>query len=355
MPSIEILGTGRIDDRDSAFPQAVELSDGTLLCSFSVGGGPRAEGCTDLARSLDGGLNWEPAGTICPATTDPWSTNCLRISKAPDSDRLYAYGSRSTRPQGGRFGEGRNEGVICRSEDGGATWSGPRAVPMHEDCALEISYSAVALASCRLLAPAATLPVKGRLGETVVVAVSDDGGESWPSWSTVFRDPAGKLGYFEHKFTELAPDLVMAVCWTVTMADVADQPNSFCISQDGGSTWGPAQSTGIMGQTMAPVALGGDRLLVLYNRRYGQQGVVMLLVTFSDVGWTVHHESMMYDVGATRVRPGELADGVDEFDAFEFGFPTAIRLRDGTFLATHWCKEAGSFGIRWSKLSVEWA
>ena len=35
---------------------------------------------------------------------------------------------------------------------------------------------------------------------------------------------------------------------------------------------------------MTPVALGGDRLLVLYNRRYGDQGIVMLLVTFTDEG-----------------------------------------------------------------------
>ena len=29
---------------------------------------------------------------------------------------------------------------------------------------------------------------------------------------------------------------------------------------------------------MTPVWLGGDRLLVLYNRRYGRQGIVMLVV-----------------------------------------------------------------------------
>ena len=36
MPNIDILGSGRIDNRDSAFPQAVQLPDGDILCSFSV-------------------------------------------------------------------------------------------------------------------------------------------------------------------------------------------------------------------------------------------------------------------------------------------------------------------------------
>ena len=55
MPTIEILGTGRIDERDSAFPQAVQLPGGDLLCSFSVGGGALVTGGTEWARSRDGG------------------------------------------------------------------------------------------------------------------------------------------------------------------------------------------------------------------------------------------------------------------------------------------------------------
>ena len=39
MATIEILGSGRIDDRESAFPMAVQLANDDLLCSFGVGGG----------------------------------------------------------------------------------------------------------------------------------------------------------------------------------------------------------------------------------------------------------------------------------------------------------------------------
>ena len=134
--------------------------------------------------------------------------------------------------------------------------------------------------------------------------------------------------------------------------DVSDRPDSFAISGDDGATWGPARSTGINGQTMTPIPLGGDRLLVLYNRRYGEQGIVMLLVTFTDEVWHIDFEGLMFDARAKRTRPEDIETGVDEFSAFEFGFPTAIPLRDGSFLATHWSKEEGKFGIRWTKIRV---
>ena len=290
MPSVEILSTGRLDARDSAFPQAVQLPDGDILCSFSVGDGPNVGGGTDWARSTDGGR----------------------------------------------------------------TWSAPEVIPMPCDCALEISHGILALSSGRLQAPAATLPSQDRLGERVLAAISDDGGRTWPAHAVEFEDPDKRLGYFEQKLTELAPGRAMAVCWTVTLGDVADRPDSFTISNDDGSTWGPARSTGLHGQTMTPVPLGDDRLLVLYNRRYGEQGIVMALVTFTEEAWTVHHESIMYDANARRERPADLESGVQELDTFAFGFPTAIRLQDGTYLATYWCQENSAFGIRWTKLRVDW-
>lgn len=354
MPSIEILATGRIDDRDSAFPQAVQLPGGEILCSFSVGGGPEVHGGTDWARSTDGGRSWQLAGTILPLTTEPRSSNFLKLTLSADGRRVYAYGARLYRDVSQKFGEGRNEAIFCTSDDGGQSWSGPQVVPMPVDCPLEISHSLLPLSSGRLLAPAATLPAKDRLGEQVLVALSDDGGLTWPSHGVAFEDPGKKFGFFEQKLAEISPGQVMATAWTVTLAKVEDRPDHFSISNDSGTTWGPARSTGIQGQTLTPVPLGGDRLLVLYNRRYGRQGIVACLVTFTEEAWTIHHQGLLYDANSQRQRPADVKSGVEEFDTFAFGFPTAISLEDGTFLATHWCQEEGKFGIRWTKLRIDW-
>ena len=121
-----------------------------------------------------------------------------------------------------------------------------------------------------------------------------------------------------------------------------------------GETWGPAQSTGIQGQTLTPVPLGGDRLLALYNRRYGQQAIVMSLVTFDNQDWTTHYEGILYDPRSARIRDKHTQSGLDELETFAFGFPTAIRLASGDILATFWAKERGVFGVNWVKLRVDW-
>ena len=381
MIGIQILNTGRLDERDSAFPQAVQLPNGDILCSFGVGGGQFVHGGTDWVRSTDGGVTWRLEGTLLPPTSDPPSANFLKLSLSPDGQTIYAYGTRYWGSIDDKFGERRGEALFCVSTDNGRSWSPPQVIPMPE-VPLEVSHSMLALAaggsvgwdsvptaerdstdgsgrspnlhSERLLAPTGLLVSKERLGEEVIVAVSDDGGRTWPAHRTVFKDPAGKFGFWEQKLVEFAPNQLMAVAWTITLGDYHDQPDSFVISRDGGWTWGPFQSTGIRGQTMTPLPLGGDRLLVLYNRRYGQQGIVAVLATFTDTAWTVHHEQLLYDARGFRDGPNAGNTGVDELASFQFGFPTAIRLQDGTFLETHWCVEQGVSGIRWTKFRIEW-
>ena len=303
MASIEILGTGRIDERESAFPQAVQLPGGDILCSFNVGGGAHVTGGSDWARSTDGGETWEVEGTLLPRKEG--STNALKLSLSADGRTVYAYGSRHFARATKVFGDSENEPVFLRSSDGGRTWSGPRSIPMKGHGTLEISHGILPLRSGRLLAPAATLDSPDTLGKQVLAAVSDDGGETWPRHAVVFEDPNERLGYLEQKLAQVDDGLLIATCWTVTLGDVVDQEDSYVISRDDGLTWSAPRSTGIRGQTMTPVPLGGNRLLVLYNRRYGDQGIVMNLVTFTPEGWEIHYEGLMYDPGnpAGSARP----------------------------------------------------
>ena len=348
MPSVEILGSGRIDGRDSAFPQAAQLANGDVLCSFSVGGGPAVTGGTEWARSVDGGESWELEGSILPPTTDPVTSNSLKLSLSPDGETIYAYGARLLMDAGGTE---RRDPVFCQSMDGGRTWSPPRVVPKPAEARVGISHGVLALAVGRLLAPI-ILHGEGRPGEKVVVAVTDDGGETWPRHAIVFEDPDEERGYLEIKLAQLDDGRVMATSWTTTLDGGPDFEDSFSISNDDGSTWGAPVSTGIMGQTLTPVPLGGDRLLAVYNRRYGEPAIMMALVTFANDAWTVRHEAPMYaPFAAQGTEP--TAVGEEAWAQFEFGFPTAIPLQDGTHLATHWSKEQGKFGVRWTKLRVD--
>jgi BNR repeat-like domain len=356
MTSVQIIDTGIIDDRDCAFPGAVQLPNGELLCSYSVGNGPEVGGGTDFARSTDGGNSWTVEGTILPHDENNKIGNFLKLSLAKDSKTIIAYGSDISTDLEVQFGNRNSKPLFCTSTDNGKSWSRPNRVSMGVDCPLEVSCKMVVTSSGRFLAPAATLPDKEHLGEKVLVAISDDKGSTWQKPSTVFQDPEGKTAFFEQKITEIEPGKLLAIAWTASFGDYVDQENHFSLSNDDGSTWTSAISTGIKAQTMSAIPLGNDRLLLLYNRRYGNQGIVMALVNFSGDGpWEIVHEGMMYDTNSFNERSKDVTFGIDEFDDFAFGYPTAIPLQDGNIFATFWCKEEGKFVIRWTKLKVDWS
>ena len=353
---IEIVQRGTIDDNDSAFPQATELADGTMVCSYSNAGGQFSTGGTDWARFDDASSTWTVEGTIVAVSTEPPSSNFLKLSSAADGTVVYAYGAESRQLDDVRFGDRASLAIVCTSTDGAHTWSAPVVVAM-PTTALEISHGICVTASGRLLAPAATID-DGRLGERVIAAVSDDGGATWPRAVTVMQDPNGRLGYLEQKLALLDDGRILATVWTVTLDGLIDQPNSYSLSSDDGETWTVPASMGIHGQTLSTVHLhprapagGGDRFLVLYNRRYGHQGVVAALTHFDGAVWTVDHDVLVHDT--ERTRDGRQRDGgVDEMLDFEFGFPTATARRDGSFLVTYWAVIDGRCGVRWATLRI---
>jgi len=350
--SIDILDSGHVNRDDSAFPTLVRLNNGDIICGFSVGGGPEVTGDTHRARSVDGGKTWNHEGTILPRGKDPLTVNHLRLSRTRD-EVVIAYGARGY-PKGERsqFGKQRNEPVFCLSLDQGLTWSDPQVIQTECEGPFEISNPIVVLADGRWLAPAATLPDAQHLGESVIAFESPDRGKTWPVARAVFKDPENIKGFFEQKIIELQPGILLAVAWTVSMGDYTDFEDHFAFSNDGGRTWTSAVSTGIRGQTMNPFWLGNDRLLVVYNSRYGDQGVIICLVRFTRDAWEVEEQQFLWDARTTREREPEVKSGIDEFDDFAFGFPSVMRLDSHHFLAVHWCKEDDIFGIRWTRLRL---
>jgi len=349
-PHLEITGSGRIDDGDSAFPRVIVLASGDLLCSYSNAGGAYATGGTGLSRSMDGGRTWRREPDILPVSVRPPASNFLKLSRSRDGATLYAYGSRSADVEGAVFGTRKASAILCTSVDAGRTWSPPTDVPMPSD-ALEITDAALVTASGRLLAPAATID-EGKLGERVVLAISDDGGRTWPRHTDCLRDPDGVMGYLEQKLVDLGDGRLLASAWTVTMDGLVDQPNSHAVSTDDGLTWTPPRSIGTRGQTLSVTPLEGDQALVLYNRRYGRQGVVAAIARITDTDWPILWEGLMHDAATSRERTMG-ADAIDEMKSFAFGFPTAVRLPDGELLATWWAaQDGGPTGISWARLRL---
>jgi hypothetical protein len=355
MPAIEIEESGLIEKRDSAYPTVVRLDDGDLLAAYTIGGGPLATGGTVCSRSRDIGRTWERCSVILPRGEDPPTRNSLRLSKTEDGTVL-AYGMEADRKEGKmQFGEKqRRDPVLCYSPDEGVNWSAKKALNTPISGPFEISNPILVLRDGRWLAPATTMESPDRLGERVLLFESADEGETWPHVFVAMKDPGKKKGFFEKKVIELDPGHLLMTAWTVTLPEYTDIENHFTVSRDGGKTWCEPRSTGIQGQTLTPVWIGRDRLLVLYNRRYGDQGVQGALVRFTDESWEVLSESTIWDARASRRATDQGDSGLEELKTFAFGLPSALCLDvdTNTYLAVHWCEEGGICGIRWTRLRI---
>ena len=363
--NVEVVASGHVTRDDAAYPSLVGLDDGAIVCGYSCGGGSSATGGTDWARSTDGGTTWTREGTILGRSEGPVTTNSLRLSRTARGTVL-SYGARRYDTAGkARFGRDPSEPVLCRSSDGGRTWSAPvvlAAASLDSRArGYEVTCPILALDEERWLAPAGLLAETGHLGARVVVFSSADAGRTWPNSPTVFHDTDERRCFFETKVISLGSGRLLAVAWTVTAGDYHDLDNHYALSRDGGRSWTRPISTGIRGQTMTPVWLGGDLLLVLYNRRYGKQGIVMLVARVADDGWTLGPETMLWDAAAAHGEVAHGAGGVDEFSGFAFGLPSALPIADRRLLAVHWCREGQTgpratvlerYGVRWTRLQL---
>ena len=347
MPEIELLDTGHIDRSDSAFPTVVKMDDGDLVCAFTMGGGAHVSGGTHCSRSSDGGRTWAYEGPILEPITAPLTTNSLRLSRTPDGT-ILAYGQRDQKEQPDKR---ISEPVLCRSTDGGCSWSEPEIIPFQMPGPYEISNAIVVTSDGRWLAPAASFH-DGRYGERVVLHESSDQGGSWPRMHTVFEDFGEKIGYLEQKVIECQPGRLLAMAWVQDYGADTDLKNGYSFSHDGGRTWDGPHSTGIQGQTMTPVWLIDDRFLVLYNKRFGEQSVQMCLVRAAGDRFDVEFEGTMYD-GRARLELTDDVSSQEQIGLIRFGFPTAVRLDTETLLATHWCEEDSVCGIRWTRLRLK--
>ena len=352
MPTIEILSTGHVNRGDSAFPTLVRWDNGDIVCGFSCGGGAHAQGGTYCARSTDGGRTWSRPSVVLKRSESPIRTNHLRLSRAADGT-ILAYGQRDQNectPDGVK--RLACDPVLCRSSDGGCTWSEPDVIPFQIPGPYEISNPIVVTADGRWLAPAATL-YEGRYGERVVLHESSDQGATWPNMYTVFQDPGSGIGYLEQKLIETEPGQMLAIAWVQDFANDSDLKNAYSLSTDGGRSWNGPHPTGIQGQTMTPVWLREDRYLILYNRRFGDQSVQMCLVRVSGSCWSLEFEGTLFD-GRARLALADDVSSQEQIGLIQFGYPMGLRLGDDTVLTVHWCVEEGVCGIRWTRLRVKW-
>jgi hypothetical protein len=313
-----------------------------------------------LFRSPDMGLTWLEQGPIWPDLRERYSL-MVNISRASSGD-LFLYGMRwpfarpgesFVHPTNHSFKQ--NDLVWARSGDDGRSWSQPQVIPMPVPGSAEAPGALLVTRSGRWLAPYAPYPTWDLdqdvdISRSLVVA-SDDGGQTWPEYTTMLRAIVPGTSCNEQWVTELSDGRLLGAAWHVDPKGASYYPNIYAISHDGGSTWQPTRSTELNGQSIATAALPDGRVAYVYNvRTGGEPGVWLAIARPTDEDFGVEANAIIWraQTKTQHDSAGHLADG--GWLDFAFGEPSVTALPDGTFLVCLWCIQPDGRGIRFVKV-----
>jgi hypothetical protein len=336
----------------------LRLADGRLLLGYNEERGKvhSDSGQSCFVLSSDGGRTWDPASrTVVWPWTDyggNWDCAFAQVSNGDIlmhtrvCNFLAPAGLKDIAeqiigpPPGRRERLKRQTGyALCRSGDGGKTWS--QAIPVNT---APISESGLGRYVCggsgaghivELADGGLLLPLHGTIirewptmaGETprCFVLRSDDGGYNWEYWSTLAYDPGHILTYAEAGLTRLKNGKL--ICLMRTEARPGRFDNMWFVqSDDDGASWSRPVRTPLWGYPADVIQLEDGRVLAVYGYRKAPWGV-RGCISDDGVSWTTENEFVIREGGAAS------PDAIREY--WHIGYPTVTQCEDGTVVAAY--------------------
>ena len=344
------------------FPSVVLLPNGDLLATMVLGSAFESVDChVYVARSTDSGDTWALEGPMYEGALDRATSETYRITCMDDGE-IVAFGVRCDRsdPEEGltnpeTLGFVPTELTLFRSTDDGHTWSGPEiVVPPLVGPEFEICCPIVPLRDGRWLAPTSTWRAWDGTcpnGMKAIALCSYDRGQTWPEYVDVMDGHTEHIIHWEQKIIVLEDDRLLSVAWAFNEAKGEDLPNRYALSEDGGRSFGPPRSTGLSGQTLTPVHLGGNRVLCVY-RRTDRPGLWATVARVEGDRWINEAEAPIWGAPVSTVGNKDADTMVEAFHVLRFGAPCALILPDGEIFVAFWCVEDCVSNIRWFRLRV---
>ncbi len=376
---MKLLDTGSIyspdgapaNDRVAAFTSLFVAESGTIVAGFQIGSAKHAvDSSLRLCRSRDGGCHWDTLIARFPTTLDgvPGSLAGAEIVEStPGRWLLFSTWFDRSEPERPLFDpetEGilRSKQLVSVSTDDGVTWSDWRVIPTP------------GLTGCAATGPALRFhdgsigfafesfkefydPAPARHGAWL--AISHDGGESFPEMHLVAQDPAHQVYYWDQRLcTTPAGDEYVALFWTHDRKTQKDLTVHVVAGAPGGTERATPWDTRVTGQIAAPLLLDDGRLLMFVVDRVSPATMSLWISPDGGRSWPANQRLVVY----RHDEQGRTTQGTDNVDFAEywedmrkwtFGHPALRRLSDGTVLAVWYAGVPGLMGIRWARLTVD--
>lgn len=351
----------------ATFPNVTALRDGTLLATYRVGTTKDSEDETiELRRSTDGGRTWG-APEVPFSTVVGGRRGSLKVAHATplEGDRLIAAAlwiDREAYPGQPLFNSD-TEGclpmaiLVADSEDLGQSWSPWRVVPVPEDVGPPSLTSPV----LRLRSGRLAMSIETNKGyedgskwtQRVVYVYSEDEGKTWGAPVTVAQDPAARFFNWDQR-AGVAPDgRVVTFTWTYDRETTTYLNVRRRISRDEGATWTAPEDLGFADQASHPAILPDGRVVLAWVDRFGTRSIRARVAEGVDGPFPEGSEVVLYEYreqGKERAR--DTGEMLAEMSVWSFGLPYAEGLPDGEVMVVYYAGDVGGTDVRWVRLKV---
>ena len=341
-------------------PSLVLMGGSELLATFDLGQAVESlDYHTVAALSTDHGETWRLLGPLIP-DGPPRTTHTVRTSRLADGS-LVGLGGLFHRqdPEQGllnpeTFGYVPVDLFLLRSFDGGRLWTVPKKIePPLVGPSWEVCHPIVELRDGRWLAPLSTWRAwngENPSGDQAVVLISDDRGESWPTYGRTFDGRETGRCHLEQSIVELRDGRILATSWVHDPKAAKNFPTEYSVSEDGGASFSSPAITGFHAQTCKATELRDGRLVCAY-RRNDRAGLWVTVARLDGNRWSNIAEAPLW-LGAESGMTGQ-APSARELSALKFGYPQLKQLANGEVLLLFWCQENCVTNIRWIRFAVE--
>jgi len=347
------------------FPTVVQLADGSLLASYSIGSGKDADDLDlELRRSADGGRTWsQPTRPF--ATTLAGRKGSLKAGPitALGGDRLIIAAlwiDRDAFPGAPLFNP-ETEGclpmviLLADSPDSGATWSAWRVLPMPEEMGPpSLTTGLLRLPSGRLAVSVETNKPyldSSRWYQCVVYAWSSDDGLTWTAPRTVVADPTGRIANWDQRTGVMPDGTLVSFTWTYDFEAVEYRNITRRISRDEGRSWSDPEDLGFADQAGHPAILRDGRVVLAWVDRFGSRSIKARLAEGASQPFAAETEVTIYrhpsSGGASQPTTGGM---LADMGLWTFGLAHAEALADGIVIVVYYAGREGAMGVRWARL-----
>ena len=290
------------------FPCIIPLSDGTLLATYRVGTTKDSEDETvELRRSTDRGRSWSRPTVPFSSMVEgrKGSLKVAYISQITE-DRLMAaalWVDRETYPGKPLFNED-TEGclpmaiLVADSDDSGQTWSSWRVVPVPDD------VGPPSLTNPILRFPNGKLAIsietnkhyedRSKWYQRVVYVYSSDQGKTWGVPVTVSQDPTARIFNWDQRAGVSSDGRLVTFTWWYDRKTTSYLNIRRRISSDEGKTWSQPEDLGITDQPSHPAILPDGRVVLAWVDRYETGSIRARLSEQLDAPFLPETEVVLY-------------------------------------------------------------